>query len=112
MTFSGKDGYQAKLNFSPLNDRYAGKLITMNYARTGARSRVQPLLSSPPPPPPPPPPPVCTPRVSRSSPCLLSSKLYLVLHSMYIYIYIYIYVDARDKESFRRKPGTFRTLNR
>lgn len=48
MTFSGKDGYQAKLNFSPLNDRYAGKLITMNYAYRRARSRVQqPLLSSP-----------------------------------------------------------------
>ena len=36
MTSPAKDGYQripqAMLNFSPLNDRYAGKLITINYA--------------------------------------------------------------------------------
>lgn len=36
---SGKDGYQAKLNFSPLNDRYASKLITMNYTWHSARVR-------------------------------------------------------------------------
>lgn len=36
---SAKDGYQAKLNFSPLNDRYASKLITMNYTWHSARVR-------------------------------------------------------------------------
>lgn len=38
---SGKDGYQAKLNFSPLNDGYASKLITMNYTWHSARAYVR-----------------------------------------------------------------------